>query len=135
MMKLIQNSIILLKNSNEFNKNYINTFKEYEYISNEKKNDIKKEIQNLNNQLNDIFGRNELLDYNISEYEVEYNQLKEENCNLKEVIKKLNDENENLSIKNTNSINKLNEFKQKLILLNENVYFNILVKTITKSKV
>lgn len=135
MMKLIQNSIILLKNSNEFNKNYINTFKEYEYISNEKKNDIKKEIQNLNNQLNDIFGRNELLDYNISEYEVEYNQLKEENCNLKEEIKKLNDENENLSIKNTNSINKLNEFKQKLILLNENVYFNILVKTITKSKV
>lgn len=135
MMKLIQNSIILLINSNEFNKNYINTFKEYEYISNEKKNDIKKEIQNLNNQLNDIFGKNELLDYNISEYEVEYNQLKEENCNLKEEIKKLNDENENLSIKNTNSINKLNEFKQKLILLNENVYFNILVKTITKSKV
>lgn len=135
MMKLIQNSIILLKNSNEFNKNYINTFKEYEYISNEKKNDIKKEIQNLKNQLNDIFGRNELLDYNISEYEVEYNQLKEENCNLKEEIKKLNDENENLSIKNTNSINKLNKFKQKLILLNENVYFNILVKTITKSKV
>ena len=96
-------------NINKENINNNNNIKEKSYIKNNVEiNNNKEDLKNLKNILkNNLEKEENIFNFDLNEYETEIKQLNEKILILKEENKRLKEENENLKIKYKNEINKI----------------------------